>query len=287
MSEKFYALLLRLYPARFRKEYGEEAMRVFRERLRDERGLMARLRLWFDLVGDAGLSLPREYRRVAPALAAVPASAQTGIPLFETLETELPRPGSFFFGTLMAFAAVAGLVFLLNHAGTVRQYGVRFGRYASSPYRGAIAPQGGGAGMAGNGVSAMTPGQPIVWQPPPQPGAQPLYSLDDAERRRILATVAATLRQSYPDTDAAQRIASALARNEDDGFYDGVTDGGLFGAYVSRQMQAVSGDRGLALIYMDMPMSSAPTAGPDHWINEHFLLRVPAARPAPASPPGV
>jgi hypothetical protein len=262
-------------------------MRDLRERLRDERGPMARLRLWFDLVADAGLSLSREYRRAAPALAAVPAAAQRGIPLFQTLETELPKPGAFFFGAVMAFAAVAGLAFLLNHAGTVRQYGVRFGRYASSPYRGATAPQGGGAGTAGNGVSAMTPGQPIVWQPPPPPPvAQPLYSLDDAERRRILAAVAATLRQTYPDADAAQRIASALARNEDDGSYDGVTDGGLFGAYVSRRMQAVSGDRGLALIYMEMPMSSAPTVGPDHWISEHFLVRVPVARLAPASPPG-
>ena len=68
MSEKLYGLLLRLYPARFRKEYGEEAMRVLRERLRDERGPMARLRLWFDLVADAGLSLSREYRRAAVGL---------------------------------------------------------------------------------------------------------------------------------------------------------------------------------------------------------------------------
>jgi hypothetical protein len=187
----------------------------------------------------------------------------------------------------MAFLAVAGLGFLLNHAGNVRHYGVRFGRYASSPYRGAIAPQGGGAATAGNGVSATTPGQPVVDQSPPQPGAQPLYSLDDAERRRILAAVASTLRQAYPDRGTAQRIASALERNEDDGSYDGVTDGGLFGAYVSREMQAVSGDRGLALIYMEIPTSSAPTVGPEHWISEHFLLRVPVAPSGSPAPPGV
>jgi len=49
MSEKLYAWLLRLYPSRFREDYGEEALRLFRDRARDERGFFPRLRLWLDL----------------------------------------------------------------------------------------------------------------------------------------------------------------------------------------------------------------------------------------------
>jgi hypothetical protein len=37
MSEKIYALLLRLYPARFRAKYADAAMELFRDRARDER----------------------------------------------------------------------------------------------------------------------------------------------------------------------------------------------------------------------------------------------------------
>ena len=36
MSEKIYAWLLRLYPSRFREEYGEAALELFRDRAHDE-----------------------------------------------------------------------------------------------------------------------------------------------------------------------------------------------------------------------------------------------------------
>ena len=75
MSEKFYALLLRLYPAQFREDYGNEAMRLFRDRLEDERGFLPRLRLWFDLVCDLTVSIPREYLRPASPRAVAHASA--------------------------------------------------------------------------------------------------------------------------------------------------------------------------------------------------------------------
>ncbi len=63
MSEKLYALFLRLYPAHFREEYGDEALQLFRDRAREERGFLPLLRLWFDLLFDLTVSLPREYLR--------------------------------------------------------------------------------------------------------------------------------------------------------------------------------------------------------------------------------
>jgi hypothetical protein len=62
MFEKMYIRLLRLYPSRFRKEYGDEALQLIRDRLRDETGFLKRACLCWDLVADAFVSLPKEYR---------------------------------------------------------------------------------------------------------------------------------------------------------------------------------------------------------------------------------
>ena len=69
MSEKIYAWLLRLYPSRFRQEYGDAAMQLFRDRSRHERGLLSALRLWLDLFTDLAISVPLQYRDVEHALA--------------------------------------------------------------------------------------------------------------------------------------------------------------------------------------------------------------------------
>src|SRR5216683_8148449 len=42
MSEKIYACLLRLYPANFRQAHGDDALQLFRVRLRDETGFFCR-----------------------------------------------------------------------------------------------------------------------------------------------------------------------------------------------------------------------------------------------------
>ena len=46
-----YRALLRLYPASFRAEYGEEMAAIFRRRLRDAPG-PARPALWFTVLGE-------------------------------------------------------------------------------------------------------------------------------------------------------------------------------------------------------------------------------------------
>ena len=61
MSEKIYACLLRLYPANFRQAHGDEALQLFRDRLRDETGFFGRTRLWFDIFVDLAISLPHLY----------------------------------------------------------------------------------------------------------------------------------------------------------------------------------------------------------------------------------
>lgn len=63
MSEKIYAWLMKLYPVRFREDFGRSAMQLFRDRLRAERGIRRRFRLWLDIIADLAVSIPREHRR--------------------------------------------------------------------------------------------------------------------------------------------------------------------------------------------------------------------------------
>jgi hypothetical protein len=71
MSEKIYGWLLKLYPARFRAEYGAAVMQLFRDRLRAERSIFGRFRLWLDVIADLAISIPREHWRPNPAQSTV------------------------------------------------------------------------------------------------------------------------------------------------------------------------------------------------------------------------
>jgi hypothetical protein len=58
-----YQRLLWLYPAGFRREYGEEMVLVFTDRLREEvgrRGRGASARVWLHTLGDLALSAPKQ-----------------------------------------------------------------------------------------------------------------------------------------------------------------------------------------------------------------------------------
>jgi hypothetical protein len=62
MSEKIFAWLLKLYPLRFREEYGASAIQLFRDRLQAEQGFFKRFRLWWDIIADLTISVLREHR---------------------------------------------------------------------------------------------------------------------------------------------------------------------------------------------------------------------------------
>ena len=57
---RLYRLLLRLYPASFRNEYGEEMVRLFAERRRNT-GAPARVMLWIEALRDAAVTAPRVH----------------------------------------------------------------------------------------------------------------------------------------------------------------------------------------------------------------------------------
>ena len=55
---RFYSLLLRLYPASFRHEYGAEMRAIVARRLR-EAGPLARVFVWFDAIADLVVNASR------------------------------------------------------------------------------------------------------------------------------------------------------------------------------------------------------------------------------------
>ena len=116
MSEKIYAWLLRLYPSRFREAHGEDALQLFHDRARDERGFLLRLRLWIDLIVDLALSVPREHFHVQPELAGFSAHLRPeGLPSFFVLTDESLGPGALLFGGVLSVAALLAFSVLLNH----------------------------------------------------------------------------------------------------------------------------------------------------------------------------
>jgi hypothetical protein len=121
MSEKIYAWLLRLYPSSFQRAYGEEALQLFRDRARDERGFLSSLRLWLDLLGDLAVSLPREYRSASAAAVVVSQAPHLsdGTPSFHTLEAEAFSFRSLFYGGVASLVVYGFILVLIGHGGNL------------------------------------------------------------------------------------------------------------------------------------------------------------------------
>ena len=247
MSEKIYAWLLRLYPSHFREAYGNEALQLFRDRARDEKGFFPSLRLWLDLLADLVISIPREYGYVQPAL--VGASAQhrlDGVPAFYVLEGEWPGLGALLFGSVLSLMALSTFWILLGRAGTYAGIGVTSSGQAESDSR--FPQQQGPPGRPPDASSATNRADTEV------------FKLDALERRRVIAAAVAILKKYYIERDHAQKMADALLAHEKTGDDDGVTDGAAFAALLTRQMREVSPDRHLTLDYSQAPLPKHPTA---------------------------
>ena len=105
MSEKLYEFLLKLYPEHFRRTYGDEALRLVRDRARSEKGFLSGLRLWLDLLWDLAKSLPHEYsnRPTTPIVATQPLNRE---PSFQLLAERSLNP------TLLCLAGTLSAVLL-------------------------------------------------------------------------------------------------------------------------------------------------------------------------------
>jgi Ca2+-binding EF-hand superfamily protein len=122
MSERIYRLILALYPSRFRDEFGDGALALFRDRLRAERGFAQRLQLWIDMIRDAAVSLPVEYRRAPLHLAGSHAGHGAGEatfrhgPEFHQFDPEIPRRSALINGGIVTIVVFTGLALFMGSA---------------------------------------------------------------------------------------------------------------------------------------------------------------------------
>jgi hypothetical protein len=282
MSEKIYACLLRLYPASFREAYGDAAIELFRDRLRDERGFWPRLQLWRDLFFDLASPVPLTHRSSERTLVSVSGHRLGGVPSFYVLEDDPLRPSAILFGGVLAVAALSGLSVLIGQTGLYRPFSAaesavvsrRLNSFltAKSPI---LVPGDDPDQVLGSGV----PGEP-------QPGSKPKLTeafilvpvaetkLDASERQRVIEAVITNLKEHYFDRVVAQRMADALLSHEKNGDYNAITDGSAFADLLTKQIREVSQDMHLMVVYSADPFPTGPPAPPPGAIERyHEALR--------------
>lgn len=265
MSEKLYALLLRLYPASFRAKYGKEALWLFRERLRHEHGFFCKTRFWFELALDLAWSLPQEHRYALASPVAVSAESFSGEPLFQSLDNPPPRPGAFLsaaflallvlgsFGVLLKIDALEGPLLQLSLSSSSSESG----RLAQSEEeQSAVASQ---SASPRNPLDALT--------------------IDAAERQRVISGVVANLRQHYQRDGATSQIENALWLHERNGDYGESSNARRFALQLSTQVQQLSGDSTLVVLFGDQSTDwkSDPSrlTSKIYRIDAHFAVFIP------------
>jgi len=286
MSEKIYALLLRIYPTRFRETYGDAALQLFRDRLRDERGFIPRLRLWLDLIGDLAMSVPREYIKAPQALAAAPVAQTPGeILSFRVLDGEPPRPEAFFFASLLSLAAVGAFAIAIGHAGDYKPFRAFVAPSRHSPHLSPTAPShpspssldDGDEEAIGSVSQEATAAPPMpdeaVHQTKTQDLTKPVTivatsgaQIDPVERRYVIDAAALNLKQHYFDPKLAQNMADSLLAHAKNGDDEAVKTGAGFAALLTAQMRDASHDLHLEVVYSRdiLPAQPSMTQSPEH-----------------------
>jgi Peptidase family S41 len=269
MSEKIYACLLRLFPSQFRQSHGEDALQLFRDRLRDESGFFVRCLLWSDLLLDLAVSLPREYRRSQPVLVAASVTHHAaGVPLFFVLEEGRPPSSALFSGCAITLAGLGLFSVLLGHAGNLRRLnltGSGAAQFEGSANRSSrVAPSVAAQESLSGSSLENSPAKDL--QPSP-PGAASdsgvVPSVDNAkldpDRERVLNAVIANLRLHYLDPALTEQMASSLLSHARSGDDRAATDGYTFAYLLTSQMRDVSQDMHLEVAYSSAPIPDHPS----------------------------
>ncbi|HEX4311602.1 MAG TPA: S41 family peptidase [Acidobacteriaceae bacterium] len=274
MSEKIYALLLRLYPANFRNRYREESLHLFRDRLRDEPGFFARLRLWFDLLTDTALALPRAHHMAPSAVAVANRGPLAGLPSFDILDRPPLRPAAIVFAAALSLAGTGGFFLVLSYAGVrpgsrlaameehPRPQAHSQSSAATPPTTAPPAAPSAGSAITSNAVAPQAAANANAAQDHPattpaateSPVARPV---DPAELHRVVEGAAQNLRDHYFDPNIAQHAAAALVAQEKLGADNAATPAEL-AVLLTRQIRSVTEDRHLIVVYSAMPLPSAP-----------------------------
>jgi hypothetical protein len=245
MSEMIFRLLIQLYPLPFREEYGEEALRLYRDRRRDETGVWASLRLWFDLFIDLVLSLPREYRHArAELMGASVRACLEGAPTFFVFDTASPGRRPLLLGGLWSLIALVTFPWLMNGFGNFRP---PRGRSLSSAYERPSPEAERPTPESKLGVAQSPRGEPVV---------------EPKSRHRLIAKAVALLEQHHIDAGEAQKAADAVLAHERQGDDDAATNATVFARLLTKQMQEATGDHELQLLFSPHVIAEHPPGPP-------------------------
>ena len=266
MSEKVYLFLLGLFPSQFRDAYGDEAVQLFRDRLHDEWRFFARVRLWWDLLADLAVSLPREYGylRQSPTTISIPQRLE-GTPGFYLLEGGSPRAEALCLGTLLSATALMAVSFSMSWAArTISVPGLTLSDYtaATKSLAGVDSiPLGirSGAQISGVPPNVALEGSGLVGQNGGMRApttANNDSDVDPAERQRVIDGAVANLKQYYFDRGVAQKTAEALLAHEKNGDDNAAREGTTLAALLTTQMRDASGDTHLVMEYSPDPLPS-------------------------------
>jgi uncharacterized protein (TIGR03435 family) len=115
MFDRFLTLLVRFYPAGFRRVYDEEAVRLVLDRAHDEKGILFCLRLFVDLLWDPLVTI--SHTGMWQERAATSRYPVHGTLSWRFLNEEASRPAALATGALVSIALLATLSASLSPAG--------------------------------------------------------------------------------------------------------------------------------------------------------------------------
>lgn len=230
MFENVCALLLRLYPAEFRRAYGLEAAQLMRDRARHERGVFQRCRLLTDLAIDLFATL-HDWRPDEPLVARI-----DGTPRFDIIEVHGPRPAALAAGILASMFMFASFTLFFQ---------------PNAPPNMPAQP--------GRGSAPETPG--TVYND----SAQQAAATDPEARHKLIAAIAANLKEHYVDRVIGQQLADALLAHDRNGEYESLDMGLDLAARINRDIQTTSRRRGIPpgvfvadVVYSARPLPTDP-----------------------------
>jgi peptidase S41-like protein len=262
MSEKLYACVLHLLAPHFYRLYGEEAIRLVRDRCRDERTLVSKIALWLDLIVDLVAVAVRDARftRQVRLSQVAAAHALRPVPAFAVLSSGLPGTTALLLGGALSLGTLATVPALIGHGGgratALSLFGVprlaapiratskatRIGAYTRSLRAHWFGTPGLQAGVTGGSLPVGNPA-----------------AIDADEKKRLINGAIANLRESYVYPNVAQKMIDAVLTHERNGDYKGEVNGSEFAALLTKHLQDVSHDLHLRVVYST---TEVPPLGP-------------------------
>jgi hypothetical protein len=247
MFEKLCALLLRLYPAEFRRAYGCEAVQLMRDRARYERGLFLRVRLLIDLAIDLGATSLHGWQPNTPLVARI-----DGAPCFDIIDVHGPRPEALAVGMLTSMLIFATFPLLLQPK--------------ALPNAPAHLGEPSGSAMPGADSNHS---------------AQQAIATDPETHHKLIAAIAANLKQRYVDRASGQQLADTLLAHDKNREYESLDMGANLAARLNTDIQTTSRALGIPrgvfvadVVYSARPLPTGPPPPTTEDMRERNRVRM-------------